>query len=111
MKGWCICLFITFSLYVSANGQQTTFALPSANSKLPKIANTRLLMDSSLTAGNFFVRNFPNPLITPIPSKYYESTLGFFCKKELQLEKAIKFPLKFRLGSVSYTDKMEGKSN
>jgi hypothetical protein len=42
-------------------------------------------------------------------SNYYTSTLGFFCQKEIQLEKALKFPVKFRLGSVAYTDKMEGK--
>lgn len=51
-------------------------------------------------------------LRTPIKildrESYYNS-IGFFCKKELQLEKATKLPLKIRLGSVSYTDKMEGK--
>ncbi|HEX8460965.1 MAG TPA: hypothetical protein VF623_06030, partial [Segetibacter sp.] len=55
-----------------------------------------------------------NPLInktieTISTSLYYTNTLGFFCKKELQLEKALKFPVKFRLGSVAYTDQMEGK--
>ena len=45
-----------------------------------------------------------------IPSNYYTSTLGFFCKKELQVQKALKFPVKFRLGTVEYCDKMEGKN-
>ena len=39
-----------------------------------------------------------------LSSNYYSNNLGFFCKKELQLEKAVKFPLKFRLGSVAYCD-------
>lgn len=45
-----------------------------------------------------------------LPSNYYSSTLGFFCKKELQVEKTVKFPVKFRLGSVAYCDAMEGKN-
>ena len=44
-----------------------------------------------------------------IPANYYTTTIGFFCKKELQMDKAIKFPVRFRLGSVAYTDQMEGK--
>lgn len=44
-----------------------------------------------------------------IPSDYYTKNLGFFCKKELQLEKAIKIPFRFRLGSIEYVDQLEGK--
>ncbi len=47
--------------------------------------------------------------LTALPSNYYTSKLGFFCKKELQIQKAIKLPVVFRLGSAAYTDKMEGK--
>ncbi len=48
------------------------------------------------------------PLLNPA---YYAQHLGFFCKKELQIEKRIKIPFKFRLGSVQYCDWMEGKPN
>ena len=44
-----------------------------------------------------------------LPSNYYSTNLGFFCKKEIAAEKAIRFPVKFRLGSVQYCDAMEGK--
>jgi hypothetical protein len=46
-----------------------------------------------------------------LPANQYSKTLGFFCKKELELEKAIKLPVRFRLGSVAYTDRMENKNN
>ena len=45
-----------------------------------------------------------------LSSNYYATNLGFFCKKEIAAEKTIKFPVKFRLGSVQYCDAMEGKT-
>ncbi len=46
-----------------------------------------------------------------VPSNFYSLNLGFFCKKELKIENAIKVPLRFRLGSVAYCDALEGKNN
>jgi hypothetical protein len=45
-----------------------------------------------------------------LPQDYYSTNLGFFCKKEILVQKAVKFPIKFRLGSVQYCDVIEGKS-
>ena len=44
-----------------------------------------------------------------VPLAYAYKDLAFFCKIEVQLEKAAKLPIKFRLGSVDYVDYLEGK--
>jgi hypothetical protein len=46
-----------------------------------------------------------------VPSNYYSSNVGFFCRKELQVQNATKISVRFRLGSVAYCDAMEGKNN
>lgn len=50
-------------------------------------------------------------LVSPatFPQWYSENHLPFFCKMEVKMEKAIKFPVKVRLGEVQYVEKMEGK--
>lgn len=37
------------------------------------------------------------------------SDLGFFCKKELMIQRALRIPIFFRLGSLEYCNKLEGK--
>jgi hypothetical protein len=50
-------------------------------------------------------------LTSPLPLNFYKQGLGYFCKKELQLQKAISLPLYTRLGSKEYVDYLERKPN
>jgi len=47
----------------------------------------------------------------PLPQNFYKQNLGYFCKKELQLQKATSLPIFIRLGSKEYTDYLERKPN
>ena len=64
-------------------------------------------LDSTPGIKPFFQQSRPQQAV---PMLYAFDHLAFFCKIEVQLEKAIKFPVKFRLGDVQYVDKLEGKT-
>lgn len=44
-----------------------------------------------------------------IYQKIYHKSLGFFCHAENKVAKASSIPIKMRLGTVQYVDKIEGK--
>jgi len=46
-----------------------------------------------------------------LPQNYYTQHTGFFCKKELQLQKTTNVNVFFRLGSKEYVDYLEHKPN
>lgn len=47
------------------------------------------------------------PAVAP---NLYAKQLPFFCNKELQIQKTTGIALKFRLSTVEYCDKLEGKN-
>jgi hypothetical protein len=50
-------------------------------------------------------------LIRPLPQNFYNQGLGYFCRKENQLQKLTSLPLYFRLGSKESVDYLERKPN
>ena len=61
------------------------------------------------SASDFNALVTQNENLQAFPKIYNYHNLAFFCKVEVELEKAAKFPVKFRLGDVNYVDQLEGK--
>lgn len=59
---------------------------------------------------NFIIITTQNHISLISPS-LYKDQLGFVCKKEWELEKITKVPLRFRVGSLDYVNYLEQKPN
>ncbi|MDX1942579.1 MAG: hypothetical protein SFU99_18585 [Saprospiraceae bacterium] len=51
----------------------------------------------------------PDKPTNPYPNLHRYEHLPIFCKIEVKMEQAAKFPIKVRLGDVEYVDRLEGK--
>lgn len=83
-------VFIVLIMMVVGQKLSAQMTLPNTPKQLP--------LDS--------LKNLP---LRVLASNYYSSNLPFFCKQELQIQKLVKVPVKFRIGSVDEVDKLEGK--
>lgn len=81
--------------------------------------NTRISLNNKqsqyLNTINYSLINFQceeeKTNVFSLAPDFYSRNTGFFCQQELNFEKATAIPLRFRLGSVAYTDYLEQKPN
>lgn len=82
----------------------------SALQAQPANDSARQKIDSLAVMRQFMFSVKQPPLPKQLQGNFYAKQLPFFCNKELQLQKAVGFPVKFRIGSVEYCDRLEGKN-
>jgi len=112
MKMKHIFIFMIMSTAVSLFGQASfsphfkpiLFDFPDYSQLIS--SDQREGQDSGVNAIGDFLLLKPSVLTG---NDHYYDNLALFCKIEVRLEKATKFPVKFRLGEVDYVDRLEGK--
>jgi hypothetical protein len=112
-----IVVLLFFSLPLFAASQIVT-GQPQNNAKLrlgpfPGLGGSNHLL-SLKYVNNSFVQvgkplGYNQGSMFPLVKGSYAVSLGFFCRQELKMDRMNFIPLRFRLGSVDYTDHMEGK--
>ena len=112
-------LFFSISLPYLANAQvglqvKNQNLFPQKITKFPISSSFNLIypFKNKKTQYKFSKIKIPRNPFSPItkqPKAYSFKNLALFCKIEVQLEKLSKIPVKFRLGSVDYVDKLESK--
>jgi hypothetical protein len=105
-----VCLLTALTKPVFAQKRPLTVVPPpivfkaNATLSLPLLPIPGILPETAPTG--LFMPLQANPGIS---NDLYTRNFGFFCRKELQMEKATAIPLRFRLGSLDYVNKLEGK--
>ena len=111
-----ICLFLNLFVCAAFTGNAQQIVDSSLTHKYPVVRSSGIYKVGTIPTFSRPV-NLPAPIslnaipVKTLPQNFYISQIGFFCTKELQVEKLTKIPFRFRLGSVQYTDALEGKNN
>ncbi len=92
------CIIVLCSVQSSCLGQSLTFD----KFQLPAHTITKLSLDTLQRQTSMLFKDFDY-------NKVYHNSLGIFCKGENLLSKNAPVNLRFRLGSLDYVNKLEGK--
>lgn len=96
MRKTIVTIFASLLFYVPLHAQLKSLdTIPAAAKKI--YTSAKLLP---------FSASYP---VQSLPANFYTTYLPFFCRKEWQFEKTTKIPFRFRLGSVEYCNRLEGK--
>jgi hypothetical protein len=100
-----ICGLILIFLLICGISSSQTFSKFQTSSSTFFIKYAQAISDSSIKKQVFTTR-FTHQIV---PENFSVCKYGFFCKKELVIEKATKIPLRVRLGSLQQCNYYEGK--
>jgi hypothetical protein len=104
------CLILAMRCEAQQGGPGSRYSLPT---KLVFVINSDWSSHGSDALKPAEAKTPLNPMaaapIRVLSADYYIQNFGFFCKRELEFEKKTHVPLKFRLGSLDYVNRLEGK--
>jgi hypothetical protein len=106
MGSYLIRLVFILGLSAFSVGLSAQLQLPSYDSEIE--FTPTLFSPSNFLQKSTITREAPFEA-TPLPVLFKVSDLPVFCRVEVEIEKAVSFPVKFRLGSVEHVDWLEGK--
>ncbi len=96
-----ITVFLFIRPFHSKSQEELKFTAPKFNSSiLHSIKNDSIKHNAQMS---YFIPSIVSPDL-------YTRQFGFFCRKELQVEKLTNVKVRFRLGSIQQSDFLEGKT-
>ncbi len=119
MKYWIFCvaaLFVAISAHGQNSNRLTGKSIPELRSEtqeavlsLPLKPQAGLFQSVASSTAPSYPALKAYLTVGAAPKAWRYCDLGLFCKLDVQLEKAVKFPVKFRLGEVQEVERKEGK--